>query len=89
MKNKTLRYFLLLIFIVVVGAASVNGNQNTQKKRDNMTINYKIIEETDAPIQVNDWLKINRSKETHIVIEIRNKIFIIVTRGEKIQVGTM
>jgi len=48
-----------------------------------MQVEYKIIQEIDSPFQVKEWLEINRSKETHTVIEITNKIYIVVTRGEK------
>ncbi|MFV9509757.1 protease complex subunit PrcB family protein [Tepidibacillus sp. LV47] len=46
-------------------------------------MNYKVIQEVDAPIQVKDWIKANRSIENHIVIETNKKIYLVLTRGEK------
>ncbi|TCS83042.1 protease complex subunit PrcB family protein [Tepidibacillus fermentans] len=46
-------------------------------------MDYKVIQEENTPIQVRDWVKANRSKEKHSVIETNSKIYIVVTRGEK------
>lgn len=51
------------------------------KRVENME--YKIINESEAPQPVKDWLNKNKYKEDYAVIHTEKHTFILITRGEK------
>ena len=44
---------------------------------------YKKIKETESPIPIKDWIKTNRFSEKHTVLEVSNKVYIVISRGEQ------
>lgn len=46
-------------------------------------MSYRVIDETDAPPVIQEWLKTNKQIENFTFVYVEGKSYVVITRGEK------